>query len=207
MNKDLESTMKKITQDIRDIHYVDEKSIPDIGLYMDQVIQFLDEHLSDSRRNDDDKIMTKTMINNYAKSGLIPSPEKKKYSAEHVMMLIMIFYYKSFLSISDIDKFLGPVIENHYDKEGAEISFEDVFHEIFSLLGESRENLDGSVDRAIEKAGETFQNVDGKEQDWLQTISFISVLSQDIISRLLIIERLIDSLPEAGKNIKDKKQK
>lgn len=207
MNKDLENKIKQITQDVRNIRYVDEKSIPDIGLYMDQVIQFLNEHLSDSRRNDEDKMMTKTMINNYAKSGLIPPPEKKKYSAEHVMMLILIFYYKSFLSISDIDKFLGPVIEEHYDREAGEIQFEDVFHGIFSLLGDSRENLDGSVDRAIEKAGETFLNAEGIKQDRLQTISFISILSQDIISRLLIIERLIDSLSDDGKEPKDKKQK
>lgn len=207
MNKDLENKIKQITQDVRNIRYVDEKSIPDIGLYMDQVIQFLNEHLSDSRRNDEDKMMTKTMINNYAKSGLIPPPEKKKYSAEHVMMLILIFYYKSFLSISDIDKFLGPVIEEHYDREAGEIQFEDVFHGIFSLLGDSRENLDESVDRAIEKAGETFLNAEGIKQDRLQTISFISILSQDIISRLLIIERLIDSLSDGGKEPKDKKQK
>lgn len=205
MNKDLEEKIKQITRNIRNIQYVDEKSIPDIGLYMDQVIQFLDDHLSSSRRNEEDKIMTKTMINNYAKSGLIPSPDKKKYSKEHVMILILIYYYKSFLSISDIEKFLGPVIDDHYAKSKDEIRFEDVFHEIFSSLWDSRITLDDSVDQAMEMAGKTFSDSEGDEQDRLQLISFISILSQDIISRLLLIQRLIDTMPEtAGKASKDK---
>ena len=207
MNRELEERIKQINRDIRGIQYVNEDSIPDIGLYMDQVIQFLDEHLSTSRRNDEDKIMTKTMINNYAKSGLIPSPEKKKYTKEHVMILILIYYYKSFMSISDIEKFLGPVIDNHYCKPDEDIQFTKVFHEIFSSLWDSRETLDGAVDQALEKAGQTFLEAEGEEQDNLQLISFISILSQDIISRLLLIQRLIDTMPEADTKASKEKSK
>lgn len=205
MNKDLEERIKAIAQSIREIEYVDDKSIPDIGLYMDQVIQFLDEHLSDSRRNEDDKIMTKTMINNYAKSGMIPSPEKKKYSKEHMMILILLFYFKSFLPMSDIEKFLGPVIDEHFYGDRSDISFKEVFRGLFSTLHGYRESLDGSVDKAIEEASKAFGNAKDSEQDMLQLLTFISILSQDIISRLLLIERIIDTLPD--KNPKDKSSK
>lgn len=205
MNKDLEERIKSIAQSIREIEYVDDKSIPDIGLYMDQVIQFLDEHLSDSRRNEDDKIMTKTMINNYAKSGMIPSPEKKKYSKEHMMILILLFYFKSFLPMSDIEKFLGPVIDEHFYDDRSDISFKEVFRGLFSTLHGYRESLDGSVDKAIEEASKAFGNAKDSEQDMLQLLTFISILSQDIISRLLLIERIIDTLPD--KNPKDKSSK
>lgn len=205
MNKDLEERIKAIAQSIREIEYVDDKSIPDIGLYMDQVIQFLDEHLSDSRRNEDDKIMTKTMINNYAKSGMIPSPEKKKYSKEHMMILILLFYFKSFLPMSDIEKFLGPVIDEHFYDDRSDISFKEVFRGLFSTLHGYRESLDGSVDKAIEEASKAFGNAKDSEQDMLQLLTFISILSQDIISRLLLIERIIDTLPD--KNPKDKSSK
>lgn len=205
MNKDLEERIKAIAQSIREIEYVDDKSIPDIGLYMDQVIQFLDEHLSDSRRNEDDKIMTKTMINNYAKSGMIPSPEKKKYSKEHMMVLILLFYFKSFLPMSDIEKFLGPVIDEHFYDDRSDISFKEVFRGLFSTLHGYRESLDGSVDKAIEEASKAFGNAKDSEQDMLQLLTFISILSQDIISRLLLIERIIDTLPD--KNPKDKSSK
>ena len=52
--------------------------IPNIALYMDQVTTFMDEHLSDCKRREDDKILTKTMINNYTKNNLLPPPVKKE---------------------------------------------------------------------------------------------------------------------------------
>ena len=65
--------------------------IPNIALYMDQVTTFMDEQLEACKRYEDDKILTKTMINNYAKNKLLPPPEKKRYSKEHVLMLIFIY--------------------------------------------------------------------------------------------------------------------
>ena len=59
---------------------VKPEDIPNIDLYMDQVTTFMDSQLATSKRHEDDKILTKTMINNYAKNDLLPPPEKKKYS-------------------------------------------------------------------------------------------------------------------------------
>ena len=57
---------------------------------MDQVTTFMDSNLKDSKRYNADKILTKTMINNYAKNNLLPPPLKKKYSKEHILVLIFI---------------------------------------------------------------------------------------------------------------------
>lgn len=61
---------------------------------MDQVTTFMDEQLAASKRYESDKILTKTMINNYAKNNLLPSPDKKKYSKEHVLTLLYILFQK-----------------------------------------------------------------------------------------------------------------
>ena len=61
------------------------EDIPDIGLYMDQVTTLMDTRLAGSKRYPDDKILTKTMINNYTKNHLLPPSDKKKYSREHVI--------------------------------------------------------------------------------------------------------------------------
>ncbi|MDO4416806.1 MAG: DUF1836 domain-containing protein [Eubacteriales bacterium] len=88
--------------------------IPGIDLYMDQVTTFLQENLRGlSRDPEGDKFLTKTMINNYVKNKVLIPPVKKKYSREHMMLLIMIYYMKSFLSIGDIRSITGPVTE-HY---------------------------------------------------------------------------------------------
>lgn len=204
MNKDLEQTIKQITQDIRDITYMDETRIPDIGLYMDQVIAYLEDHLYSSRRNEDDKIITKTMINNYAKNGLIPAPEKKKYTPDHIMILVLLYYYKNFLSMSDIEKLMSPVIKEHYRTDTSPVKFADVFHEIFANLDDSREILDASVDKALEIAMGTFTDADISQEDMdnLQLLIFTSILGQDIYAKLMIMQRVIDTLPSKGKDDK-----
>ena len=59
------------------LSHVKADEIPDIDLYMDQVTTFMDSHLKDMRRHPGDKVLTKTMINNYAKNNLLPPPVKK----------------------------------------------------------------------------------------------------------------------------------
>lgn len=87
--------LNSILESLDRIDYIKPKEIPNIDLYMDQVTTFMEEHLSSSKRYPEDKILTKTMINNYAKNRLLPSPDKKKYSKEHMLLLIYIYYYKS----------------------------------------------------------------------------------------------------------------
>ena len=83
--KQLEEWMK--------LDYVLPEDLPNIELYMDQVTTFMEEQLASSKRYPEDKILTKTMINNYAKNNLLPSPEKKRYSREHLLLLIFIYYF------------------------------------------------------------------------------------------------------------------
>lgn len=84
-------------------------TIPGIELYVDQVTTFMEKHLSSYKRYNDEKILTKTMINNYAKAKLFPSPVKKKYSKNHIILLILIYHLKNVLTINDISKLLAPV--------------------------------------------------------------------------------------------------
>ena len=88
---------------------IEPSDIPDIDLYMDQVTTFMETKLSSFKRNHDDKVLTKTMINNYAKAKLFPPPIKKKYNKNHIMMLIIIYHLKSMLAINEINKLLSPV--------------------------------------------------------------------------------------------------
>ncbi len=87
---------------IRSFDVIEIEDIPNIDLYMDQVTTFMNKGLSRYKRNEQDKILTKTMINNYTKAKIFPAPIKKKYSPAHLMLLIMIYHLKSVLSIHDI---------------------------------------------------------------------------------------------------------
>ncbi|WP_027634279.1 DUF1836 domain-containing protein [Clostridium hydrogeniformans] len=97
---------------------IDVKDIPSLDLYMDQVITLFENHLNSTRRNDEDKILTKTMINNYAKDKLMMPIKNKKYTREHIIILIIIYNLKQSLSIADIKRLLEPVVAkiNNGDK-------------------------------------------------------------------------------------------
>ena len=75
--------------------------LPEIDLYLDQVVNYLEKYLGILSSNDDDKIITKTMINNYVKQGIMPAPEKKKYGKTHIAYLMVICILKQVYSISE----------------------------------------------------------------------------------------------------------
>ena len=106
MENDVKEFLSELLKQLKSIDYIKPEDIPNIDLYMDQVTTFMEDNLASTKRHHDDKILTKTMINNYAKNKLLPPPEKKRYSREHLLMLIFIYYFKNILSISDIQTLL-----------------------------------------------------------------------------------------------------
>ena len=102
MNIDTSNLLNSILEELSSLSYVHPGDVPNINLYMDQVTTFMDEQLASTKRYPDDKILTKTMINNYTKNNLLPPPVKKKYSREHLLLLVFIYYFKNILSIKDI---------------------------------------------------------------------------------------------------------
>ncbi len=86
--------------------------MPEIDLYMDQVITYMDKRLDLYRRNEQAKLLTPSMINNYVKEELIPRPEQKKYARDHLAGLMMICMLKQVLSIPDIKDILKNLRQN-----------------------------------------------------------------------------------------------
>ncbi len=165
--------------------------IPDIDLYMDQVTHFMDEHLKSTKRHEDDKILTKTMINNYAKNKLLPAPDKKRYSREHMLLLIFIYYFKDFLQLTDIQKILGPVIDRFFKKD-ASPSIEEIYSEIFEQNRKRQDALTDEVMESFETASSSFSDCPEEDRDTLQLFSFICLLSYEIYFKKQVLERMLD---------------
>ena len=100
-----------IEEIIMKIHIPRWNELPEIDLYLDQVVNYLEKYLSQYSTNKEDKIITKTMINNYVKQGIMPAPEKKKYSRSHIAYLMVICILKQVYSISDIGKLISLTIQ------------------------------------------------------------------------------------------------
>ena len=76
---DTKQFLRSILDSLQQIDYVKPEDVPNIDLYMDQVTTFMDSQLAASKRHDDDKILTKTMINNYAKTIFFLHRRKEVY--------------------------------------------------------------------------------------------------------------------------------
>ena len=192
MNKDNQEFVNSLLQRLAKLNYIKPGDVPNIDLYMDQVTTFMDEHLSDVKRYEDDKILTKTMINNYTKNDLLPPPVKKKYSKEHIYVLTFIYYLKNILSISDIQKLLNPLTDKFFNKEELP-DLEYIYSEIYNMEKAQIARLSKDVVERTQVAKEAFLDVENEEdKDFLQLFSLVGLLSFDVYMKKNIIESLID---------------
>ena len=196
MSVNTESIIHNILERVSGIGYVKPEDIPNIDLYMDQVTTFMEAQLAHSKRYEDDKILTKTMINNYAKNNLLPPPVKKKYSKEHMLMLIFIYYFKSLLSFRDIEELFRPITAKHFTSHDSSLSLEDIYREVFTLEEGEMSSIKADISSKFEKAMDTFKDVsvEDNDRDYLQLFSFICELSFDVYMKMQMIEKLTDQL-------------
>lgn len=194
MTIDSKDMLKSILNSLSRIDYIKPEDIPNIDLYMDQVTTFMDTHLASSKRRPEDKILTKTMINNYAKNNLLPPPKKKKYSKEHLLMMIFIYYFKGILSITDIQALLEPLTEKYFQND-ENLNIEAIYSEVFSLEQSQVDKLAKDITDKFNISRRTFENAE-EDQKFLQLFSFICQLSFDVYVKKQLIEKLIDQLPD-----------
>jgi hypothetical protein len=168
---------------------VDE--IPNIDLYMDQVIQLFENKFADSKRNDEEKILTKTMINNYAKGKLIFPIKNKKYSKEHLILMSLIYQLKGALSINDIQTTLDG-INKRIIKEDIEI---DSFYT--SYLNLSKKNVtdfNEDINERVKDVNEEVAKMEDRNAPYLEQVLMISSLVHMSNLYRRVAEKLVDEI-------------
>lgn len=206
MSNDIHEFLREVLEKLQSIDYVRPESLPDIDLYMDQVTTFMDSQLASTKRHEDDKILTKTMINNYAKNDLLPPPNKKKYSKEHVLALLFIYYFKSILSISDIQSILNPITDKYFGNEEG-LNLQDIYNEVFGLEHEEVQHILKDLAKKYKTSLKTFEDVPEDEAKLLHKFAFICMLSFDVYIKKMIIEQTIDDLTSCSTPKKEKGKK
>jgi hypothetical protein len=162
---------------------IEPAQIPDIDLYMDQVLTFLDEKLKAYKRNDDEKLLTKTMINNYSKDKVLPPPVNKKYSKKHILLLILVYHMKATLSINDI----SAVLKLFKDDQETDVA---AIYESFIALQKIENGAIAAEIAQIEKTVETLSPSSNKERTILMILSLIV----DANMKASLAQKLIDGL-------------
>ena len=190
-----EELLQTILQSLEKVEYIKSEDIPNIDLYMDQVLTFMDRKLRSAvRPQTEDRVLTKTMINNYTKNHLLPPSDKKKYSREHMLLLVFIYYFKNMLSFHDIEALFAPITEGHF-MDASGLSLQDIYEEVFSMEYEQMKRLKEDLLRKFHASEESF--TDQKEdKDYLQLFTFICALGFDVFLKKQAMEMLIDQIRE-----------
>ena len=192
---------------LKNIHSgeIKPESIPSIDLYMDQVITLFENSMSDTRIDSNDKMMTKTMINNYSKDKLIFPVKNKKYSKSHIIMLVLIYTLKQGLSMQDIKSILSPVLSLN-EKNSRDITSElDEMYRIFLDLNQKEtedavEKFKKRAEGIINAISETSHNRDYKQLIMMILMLIYNANIQKKFAENLISEFLKKSTPSKEKN-------
>ena len=111
---DAMDNIKKWAEEMSEYEPVSWDRLPQIYLYMDQVITYMEGHLKPFESEDGGKLLTSSMINNYVKDNVLPRPEQKKYSPEHLAILTVICMLKPVLSLPNISYLINE--QRHHNK-------------------------------------------------------------------------------------------
>ena len=188
---DIPSVIEEVFKRYTDGSYIKASMLPDLDLYVDQITTFLTRHLAKTIRFEDDKIMTKTMITNYTKNHLLPPPDKKKYSRDHILLMIFIYYFKNFLPISDIKTILGPLTDKYFHKD-ADLNLEAIYTTLFSKEDTFVQEVLENVMKQFHMSADLFPDAPKADQASLREFTFICMLSLDIYLKKQLIEAILD---------------
>jgi hypothetical protein len=191
----------KITRDdlgklINDMSLLDDielSQIPDIDLYMDQLTKFFDDKMGHLKRDEDDKILTKTMINNYTKAGILMPPRNKKYSKRHMILLILIYYLKQILSINDIHTIMGPILNNINTAEDDIIPIEDIYSTILEIKQKEFSDFCDVFDDKFKTIMEKTKNLEGRNKELGELFLTVLILVAQADAQKRLAEKIIDN--------------
>lgn len=175
MNKELlENIIEKESQKSSLV----SKDIPDLDLYMDQIMTLFETHLANNKKNEEDKLLTKTMINNYSKAKVITPVKGKKYTKEQILQMLIIYQLKNNLSIQEIKELLTPIYESDTDLS----LLYDHFIDIKQVMNQQLQKL-------IQQILEDFNLQIENQEDFFLLVASLSSLSHSLTS---IAEALIN---------------
>lgn len=167
------------------------EEIPQIDLYMDQIIQLFENKYNGSKRNDDEKVLTKTMINNYAKGKLFFPIKNKKYSREHLILISLIYQLKGALSINDIKETLSDV-NNKITNENFEL--ERLYNSFLHLADRNLSSFKKDIEAKANNVREEVDQLNDPDSEHLEKFLMIAALVNMSNLYRRVAEKLVDEL-------------
>ena len=180
-------TLKEWLDTLEPSSFSSWERLPDIGLYMDQVLTMMERQLAFYRRGEEDKALTQPMINNYTKDGILPRASDKKYDQGHLALLSILCSLKPILSISDLRTLLSALHKSESEKEEYAFFLETQGETLEEVKRQTKDLLD-----SIEKIGDIRDFSDAGHELALMALR----LSVDARVRILVTQKILDLFSE-----------
>lgn len=164
--------------------------IPDIDLYMDQVTTFIENKLGNEKREKKDKLLTKTMINNYSKAKILTPSKNKKYNKQQMIQLILIYYLKQVLSIGDIHDLFKPLFENESKDENL---INDIYNGFLNFKKDSMKNVSDMLEEMTALIAGATDNEESQKNEDVQMLLTVLMLASQAQACKRAAEAIIDS--------------
>ncbi len=190
LNEDNEK-MFKLIEEVSNYEDIKISDIPCVDLYMDQVTTFFDEKLKNLKRDTDEKILTKTMINNYAKAKLLLPVKGKKYSKEQMVLLALIYNLKQTLSINDTGLVLSPIIKKLSSSKESHI-LEEIYNTFLDINRIQMEEFNQWFKNKIELVNKKSLEIESNDEDLVQHILTVLMLTSSANMQKRMAEKIID---------------
>ncbi|MBO0528936.1 DUF1836 domain-containing protein [Clostridium botulinum] len=197
-----EENLKTILSNITEFNDIKLSDIPDIDLYMDQVTTLFDMKLKSLKRDENDKIMTKTMVNNYAKGKFFPAVKGKKYNKEQIILLEIIYNLKQSLSLLDIETILTPIMESIHKEDNRFPSVEDLYGTFLNIKEIQLKSFHEEFKKLRDIIKEKSEKLEGEDVQLKELILLIFTLTSKANMEKRMAEKLIDNFLKKRQIIK-----
>ncbi len=187
--------MINIDSKIKSLHLEKQLTLddlPQVDLYMDQVIQLFEGIYEDTLRNDAEKVLTKTMINNYSKGKLLFPIKNKKYTNDHLLLMSLIYQLKGGLCITDIKTSLDKINKKVVEED--EFPLSDLYRSYLTLANQNIVTFEQNVNQSVEHVESEISGLEGVNLESMER--FLLVCSFIHMSNLYrrVAQMLVDEM-------------
>lgn len=187
-----ESSFFSLMEEIVEGGDISISDIPDIELYMDQVTTFIDNKLGYHKRTLKDKILTKTMINNYTKSKILLPSKKKRYNRQHMIQLILIYYLKQILSINDINILFAPLFKNMASSKDGMDYLGSLYNGFLQVKDNSTKDIEKILSQKLKLIEDKAQEFPDESKETSRILLTVLMLVATASIQKRIAEKIID---------------
>ena len=185
-----EQFAKKTLQQYLQRGLADGESIPDMELYIDQMVNCLNSELALYAKDGEGPI-TKGMVSNYTKHRMILGPNGKRYSKTHCIFILLVFYLKEALSMDQVERMMRPVLSNYHSDWDEDMDIPSLFRGVIHFAELEGQDLCELLNVRMDSI-KRFLAERGSDDDISEITMLITLLIMRSNAERFLAEKLLD---------------